>query len=59
MTYRLVNAKRFGVPQDRERVIIVGFRQDLGIEDFRVSDGNGHSAYLADALAGMAPPAAG
>lgn len=59
MTYRLVNAKHFGVPQDRERVIIVGFRQDLGIEDFRVPDGTGPSAYLADALAGMAPPAAG
>ena len=26
--YRLVNAKNYGVPQDRERVIIVGFRKD-------------------------------
>jgi DNA (cytosine-5)-methyltransferase 1 len=27
--YRLYNAKQFGVPQDRERVILVGTREDL------------------------------
>lgn len=32
--YKLVNAKDFEVPEDRERVIIVGFRKDLGITDF-------------------------
>ena len=32
----IVNAKNFGVPQNRERIFIVGFRPDLGIkeEDF-------------------------
>lgn len=31
---QIVNAMDFGVPQHRERVYIVGFRQDLGITDF-------------------------
>lgn len=30
--YKLVNAADYGVPQKRERVIIVGFRSDLGIQ---------------------------
>ncbi|WP_214767352.1 MULTISPECIES: DNA cytosine methyltransferase [unclassified Exiguobacterium] len=29
VTYHLVNAKNYGVPQDRERVFIVGVRQDI------------------------------
>lgn len=32
--YKLLNAKNYEVPEDRERVIIVGFRKDLGIKDF-------------------------
>lgn len=31
---QIVNAKNFGVPQNRERIYIVGFRGDLGINDF-------------------------
>ncbi|MEA5259340.1 DNA cytosine methyltransferase [Arcicella aquatica] len=30
----IINAKDFGVPQNRERIYIVGFRNDLGIEKF-------------------------
>ena len=30
----IVNAMYFGVPQHRERIYIIGFRKDLGIEDF-------------------------
>ena len=30
--YELHNAKDFGIPQDRERIIIVGVRSDLGFE---------------------------
>jgi len=30
VAYKLLNAKYFNVPQDRQRVIIVGYREDLG-----------------------------
>ncbi len=32
VTYQLVNAANYGVPQKRERVIIVGFRSDLHVK---------------------------
>jgi len=31
---QVLNAKDFGVPQNRERIFIVGFRADLGIDSF-------------------------
>lgn len=31
---QILNAKDFGVPQNRERIFIVGFRADLGISEF-------------------------
>lgn len=31
---QIINAKMYGVPQNRERIFIVGFRKDLGIDDF-------------------------
>ncbi|WP_439651224.1 DNA cytosine methyltransferase [Pontibacter harenae] len=31
---KVLNAKDFGVPQNRERIFIVGFRSDLGVTDF-------------------------
>lgn len=31
---QIMNAKDFGVPQNRERIFIVGFRKDLGISEF-------------------------
>lgn len=31
---QIINAKNFGVPQNRERIYIVGFRQDLNISSF-------------------------
>ncbi len=30
VAYKLLNAKYFNVPQDRQRVIIVGYREDMG-----------------------------
>jgi len=32
VVFRLLNAANFGVPQRRERVFMVGFRSDLGVE---------------------------
>ena len=32
---QIINAKDFGVPQNRERIYIVGFRNDLGIDSFK------------------------
>lgn len=32
---KVLNAKDFGVPQNRERIFIVGFRKDLGIDNFQ------------------------
>ena len=51
--YKLVNAKNFGVPQDRERVIIVGFRKDLGVHDFVLPDTNGETMTLREAIGKM------
>lgn len=48
--YKLVNAKNFGVPQDRERVIITGFRKDLKIKNFTLPETNGESTTLKDAI---------
>jgi len=31
---QIINAKDFGVPQNRERIYIIGFRKDLNIEHF-------------------------
>ena len=31
---RILNAKDYGVPQNRERIFILGFRKDLGIGEF-------------------------
>lgn len=31
VTYKLLNAADYGVPQERKRVVIVGYRKDLGI----------------------------
>lgn len=42
---RLLNAADYGVPQARHRVVIVGFREDLGVE-WSFPDGN----YSRDAL---------
>jgi DNA (cytosine-5)-methyltransferase 1 len=51
--YRLVNAKDFGVPQDRERVIICGFRKDLGIKEYQLPIPKMNIVTLREALHDM------
>ena len=42
------NAKDFGVPQNRERIFIVGFRPDLGVEAFEYPAPFAHKAVFED-----------
>ena len=32
---KIMNAKNFGVPQNRERIFIVGFREDIDATSFK------------------------
>jgi DNA (cytosine-5)-methyltransferase 1 len=44
---QILNAKNFGVPQNRERIFIVGFRNDLGITDFDYpTPGNKKTSFI-------------
>lgn len=54
--YQLVNARDFGVPQDRERVIICGFRKDLHVKDFEIPIPKNMKMTMREALAGMPEP---
>lgn len=54
--YQLVNAKQFGVPQDRERVIIYGFRKDLNVKKFSIPVPKNMAMTIREALAGMPEP---
>lgn len=47
VTYSILNSVNYGVPQKRERVIIVGFRNDLNIEfEFPKNIINDESCYV-------------
>ena len=47
---QIINAKEFGVPQNRERIFIVGFRQDLGIKEFDYPEPTNKKIILKDIL---------
>jgi DNA (cytosine-5)-methyltransferase 1 len=49
VTYKLLNAQHFNVPQDRKRVIIVGYREDMGV-GFDFPKGSNKSLTLRDAI---------
>ncbi|MDO4755614.1 MAG: DNA cytosine methyltransferase [Parabacteroides sp.] len=54
--YKLLNARDYGVPQDRERVIICGFRKDLEIKNFEFPSPRGHKVTLKEALKNIPAP---
>lgn len=39
--YKVLDAQNFGLAQIRKRVIIVGFRTDLNVDEFTIPEGNG------------------
>lgn len=45
---QIINAKDFGVPQNRERIYIVGFRKDLNITKFEYPEPTGEKVTFAD-----------
>jgi len=47
--HRLLNASLFGIPQDRERVIFVGYRKDIG-KEFSFPEECLHKKTLNDAI---------
>lgn len=55
--YKLLNAKDYEVPEDRERVIIVGFRKDLGIKSFDYPVPRDFTVTMRDVLKDMPEPA--
>lgn len=48
VVYRLLNAANYGVPQRRERVFLIGFRSDLGVEWSFPEDTHCEDALLRD-----------
>lgn len=47
---QIINAKYFGVPQNRERIFIVGFRKDLGITEFEYPKSNKVTVTIKDII---------
>lgn len=45
---QVLNAKDFGVPQNRERIFIVGFRSDLAINDFEYPEPTNQTVAFED-----------
>ena len=47
---QVLNARGFGVPQNRERIFIVGFRKDLGVDEFQYPEPTNEDVVLKDVL---------
>ena len=47
---KIINSKFYGVPQNRERIFIVGFRDDLNIDEFKYPTNNKISSVVEDVI---------
>lgn len=47
---KMLNARDYDVPEDRERVFYIGFRKDLGIDDFKYPEPVRQKLTLRDAI---------
>lgn len=54
--FKLLNAKDYEVPEDRERVIIVGFRKDLNIKSFEYPAPRNYTVTMREALKNIPEP---
>lgn len=55
--WKVLNSKDFGVPQNRERVYLVAFRQDLGIDEFKFPIGDDKVSCIQDIMENAPIPA--
>ena len=55
VSYKLLNAKNFNTPQDRQRVIIVGYHKKTG-KNFEFPKGNDKILSLKDAISDLPKP---
>jgi DNA (cytosine-5)-methyltransferase 1 len=47
---QIINAKKFGVPQNRERIFIVGFHKDMEVSDFEYPKSTNDKVVIKDIL---------
>ena len=47
---KIINAKNFGVPQNRERIFIVGFRKDTKVDKFEYPEPDSNNPTIEDIL---------
>lgn len=57
--YKLLNARDYEVPEDRERVIIAGFRKDLGVNKFEYPMPRKFQVTMKEALKNIPAPEPG
>ena len=48
--YKILNSKDFGVPQNRERIYIVCFRNDIAPTEFEFPEGSGEEVTIRDIM---------